>query len=209
MAGLGPGPAALTVNLVLSTVADPRPVLSLASLNLIESEVLNAWRFARQMPRPGVRARLLKRFQEHIDSRGWPVPGRRMVPVLPEVSLDATKRFFMENFVVLKQLNFPRWRWLFENTVFYHSSRRTYADGCWTTIKDAKTLTPSDGEETGNTSLCGAHKDSRHWKFQCRREPHEAAQFFRSSLGLWHRRAGDDTPFETSSVTTSHRLPAH
>ena len=59
-------------------------------------------------------------------------------------------------------------------------------------IKDAKTFTPSDTEETRDTSLRGAHK---------RLEPHEAAQFLRRSLGLWHRRAGDDTPFETSSVT--------
>ena len=70
-------------------------------------------------------------------------------------------------------------------------------------IRDAKTFTLSDTEETGDTSLCGVHKDSRHWKFECRREPHEAAQFLCRSLGLWHRRAGDDTPFEISSVTNT------
>ena len=86
------------------------------------------------MPRPGIRARLLERFREHIDSRVWPVPGRRMVSVPPEVSLDVAKRFFMENLPVLEQLNFPRWRWLFKNTVFYHFSRRTFADDCWTMI---------------------------------------------------------------------------
>ena len=139
----------------------------------------------------GFRARLL-------EPRIWPVPGRRMVSVSPEVSLDVAKRFFMENLPVLEQLNFPRWRWLFKNTVFYHCSRRTFADDCWTMIKDAKSLTPSDAEETGDTSLCGAHKDSRHWTFQCRREPHEAAQFLRRSLRLWHRSACGDTPFETS-----------
>ena len=57
-------------------------------------------------------------------------------------------------------------------------------------MKNAKTFALSDTEETGDTSLRGAHKDSRHWKFECRREPHEAAQFLRRSLGLWHRRAG-------------------
>ena len=118
MAGLGPGPIVLTVNLALSMVADLRPVLSLANLNLDESQVLSAWRFARQMPRPGTRARLLKRLREHIDSRGWPVPGRRMVSVPPEISLDVTKRFFMEHLLVLKQLNFSRWRWLSESTFF-------------------------------------------------------------------------------------------
>ena len=46
-------------------------------LQLTECEVLSVWRFARQMPRPGVRTRLLKRCQQHIASRGWPVPGRR------------------------------------------------------------------------------------------------------------------------------------
>ena len=51
VAGLGPGRIALTVNLALSMVADLRPVLSLANLNLDESQVLSAWRFARQMPR--------------------------------------------------------------------------------------------------------------------------------------------------------------
>ena len=68
-------------------------------------------------------------------------------------------------------------------------------------IKDAKTFTLSDLEEPGDTSSRGAHKDSRHWKFECRREPHEASQFLRRSLGFWHRRAGNDTLFETSSVT--------
>ena len=79
VAGLGHGPIALTVNLALSMVAHLRPVLSLANLNLDESQVLSAWRFARQMPRTGSRARHLKRLREHIDSRGWPVPGRRTV----------------------------------------------------------------------------------------------------------------------------------
>ena len=162
VAGLGPGPIALTVNLALSMVAGLRPVLSLANLNLDESQVLSAWRFARQMPRPGIRARLLKRLREHVDSCGWPVPGRRMVSVPPEVSLDVTKQFFMENLLVLKQLNFPCWRWLSESTIFYHSSRRTCADECWTMIRDAKTFTLSNTEETGDASLSGAHKDSRH-----------------------------------------------
>ena len=62
VAGLGPRPIALTVNLALSMIADLRPVLSLATLNLDESQVLSAWRFARQMPPPGIRARLLKRL---------------------------------------------------------------------------------------------------------------------------------------------------
>ena len=141
---------------------DLRPVLSLANLNLDESKVLSAWRFARQMPRPGIRARLLTRLREHMNTRGWPVPGCRKVSVPPEVPLDVAKRVFMENLFVLKQLNFPRWRWLSESTVFYHSSRRTCADECWTMIKDAKTFTPSDTEETRDTSLRGAPKDSRH-----------------------------------------------
>ena len=68
-------------------------------------------------------------------------------------------------------------------------------------IRDAKTFTLSDTEEQGDTSVRGAHKDSRHWNFECRREPHEAAQFLRRFLGLWHRRAGDDTSFEISLVT--------
>ena len=68
-------------------------------------------------------------------------------------------------------------------------------------IRDAKTFSLPDPAEPGDTSLRGAHKDSRHWKFECRREHCEAAQFLRRSLGHWHRRAGDDTPFETSSVT--------
>ena len=93
-ADLGPGPLASTVNLAPSMVADLRPTQSLATLNLDESQVSSAWRFARQMPRPGVRARLLKRLREHIDSRGWPVPGRRIVSVPPEISLDAAKFFF-------------------------------------------------------------------------------------------------------------------
>ena len=175
VAGLGPGPLALTVNLALSMVADLPPVQSLAPLNLGESQLLSAWRVARQVPRPGVRARLLKRLREHIDSRGWPVPGRRIVSVPPEISLDVAKRFFMGHLLVLKQINFSRWRWLSESTIFSHSSRRTCADECWTL---------SDTEEPGDTSLRGAHKDSRHWKFECRREPHEASQFLRRSLGL-------------------------
>ena len=64
-----------------------------------------------------------------------------------------------------------------------------------------ETFTLSDTEEPGDTSLRGAHKDSRNWKFECRREPYEAAQFLRRSLGFWHRRAGDDTSFEPSSVS--------
>ena len=201
VAGLGPGPIALTVNLALSMIADLRPTHSLATLNLDEGQVLSAWRFARQMPRPGIRARLLKRLREHIDSRGWPVPGRRMVSVPPEISLDVAKRSFMEHLLVLRKINFSRWRWLLESTIFSHSSRRTYADECWTMIKDAKTFTQSDTEEPGDTSLRGAHKDSRHWKFECRREPFEATQFLRRSLGFWHRRTGDDTPFEPSFVS--------
>ena len=55
-AGLGPGPIALTVNLALSTIAALRPSMSLASLNLDESQAPSAWRFARQMPRPGTHA---------------------------------------------------------------------------------------------------------------------------------------------------------
>ena len=49
-------------------------------------------------------------------------------------------------------------------------------------IRDAKTFSLSDTEEPGDTSLRGAHKDSRHWNFECRREPYEAAQFLRRSL---------------------------
>ena len=78
-------------------VADLRPTQSLATLNLDEGQVLSAWCFARQMPRPGVRARLLKRLRENIDSHGWPVPGRRIVSVPPEISLDAAKCFFLEH----------------------------------------------------------------------------------------------------------------
>ena len=48
------------------------------------------------MPRPGIRACLLKRFREYIGSRGWPIPGRRLVSGPPEVSLDVTKQVFME-----------------------------------------------------------------------------------------------------------------
>ena len=100
-------------------VADQRPTQSLATLNLDESQVSSAWRFARQMPRPGVRARLLKRLREHIDSRGWPVPGRRIVSVPPEISLDAAKCFFLEHLLVLKHgSTFSRWRWLSESTTF-------------------------------------------------------------------------------------------
>ena len=83
----GLGPLGLTVNLALSMVADLRPIQSLATLNLDEGQVLSAWRLARQKPRPGIRARLLQRLREHIDSRGWPVPGRRMLSVPPEISL--------------------------------------------------------------------------------------------------------------------------
>ena len=201
MAVLGHGLIALTVNLPLSMIADLRPTYSLATLNIDESQVLSAWRFARQMPRPGIRARLLKRLREHIDSRGWPVPGRRIMSVPPETSLDVAERVFMEHLLVLKKTNFSRWRYLSESTGFYHSSRRTYADECGTMIKDAKTFTLSDTEEPGDTSLRGAHKDTRHWKFECRREPHEARQFLRRSLGFWHRRAGNDTPFKPSFVS--------
>ena len=91
------------------------------------------------MPRPGIRARLLKHLREHIDSRGWPVLGRRLVSVPPEISLDVAKRFFLEHLLVLKQINFSCWRWLSESTIFSHSSRRTYADECWTMIRDAGT----------------------------------------------------------------------
>ena len=114
LAGFGPGPIALTVNLALSMVADLRPVLSLANLHMDESQVLSAWRFARQMPRSGIPARLLKRLREHVDSRGWPVPGKPLVSLSPEISLNVAKLFFMEHLLVLKQLNFPRWRWLSE-----------------------------------------------------------------------------------------------
>ena len=107
-AGLGPGTIVLTVNLALSLVADLQPTQAVATLNLDEGQVLSAWRFARQMPRPGIRARLLKRLREHIDSRGWPVPGRRIVSVPPEISLDVAKRFFLEHHLVLKQTNFSR-----------------------------------------------------------------------------------------------------
>ena len=41
VAGCGPGPIALTVNLALSMVADLRPVLSLANLHMDESQVLS------------------------------------------------------------------------------------------------------------------------------------------------------------------------
>ena len=77
----------------------------------------------------------------------------------------------MEHLLELKQLNFSRWRRLSESTIFSHSSRRTYADDCWTMIKDAKTFTLSDPGEPGATFFRGAHKDNRNWKFVCRREP--------------------------------------
>ena len=108
VAGLEPGPIAL--------VADLRLVLSLAKLNLDENQVPGG--FARQMPRSGIRARPLKRLRQHIDSRGWPIPRRRMVSVPPHISLDVTKRFFMEYLLMLKQINSSRLRWLSECTLF-------------------------------------------------------------------------------------------
>ena len=42
--------------LALSAIADLRPTMPLASLNLDENQALSAWRFARQMPRPAIRA---------------------------------------------------------------------------------------------------------------------------------------------------------
>ena len=85
----------------------------------------------------------------------------------------------MQSLLPLKQLNLSRWRWLFELTIFCHSSRRTYADASWTMTKDAKHSAPPAAGEIGDTSLRGAHKDTKHWKFECWREHHEAAQFFR------------------------------
>ena len=67
-------------------------------------------------------------------------------------------------------------------------------------IKSAKTSTPHVAEETGDTFLRVAHKDNRHWKFEYR-ELRGVAQSLRCALGLWHRRAGDDTLFQASPVT--------
>ena len=113
----------------------------------------------------------------------------------PEVSLDTVKKVFMENLIPLKRLIFYRWRWHTEYTVLCHSSRRTFVDESWTMIKDAKDPTSRD------TSLRGCHKDSRHWKFECRREYAEVAQALGQAMRLWHQRAGADTPFQVSFVT--------
>ena len=185
------GPVPLSKGLAVALMSDPRGPPDPESLFRGERDVYAGIRLAKNIVRPVIRARTLRRLHGVIKTWNLPPHRRRVVKVPAEIPRAHVRKFLLDHLADLRCARPACFAWVWEQTVFTSTRKCTFSSVSWGAIaacKKADTdclLQPSSNStgdvigagsapsrevaksSAGSGTMSGAGKDQRYWKFEC------------------------------------------
>ena len=115
-------------------------LLNVHALPWSEPQAYACVRLAKRISRPGIKLRVLRRFQQLLHDQNWPTSKRRMIRVpweLPQALGEQAEEACLEP---LRAVNLAWYRWLRQHTAVVRGERVTFAKKSGRPQKRARTM---------------------------------------------------------------------
>ena len=203
------GPVPLSKGLAVALMSDPHGPPDPESLFRGERDVYAGIRLAKNIVRPVIRARTLRRLHGVLKTWNLPPHRRRVVKIPAEIPRSQGRKFFLDNLSDLRCTRPACFAWVWEQTIFTSTRKCTFSSVSWGAIaacKQADTdrllhppLCSADDvggadsvhsrevskPNAGSGTLSGAGKDRRYWKFECVRSKDKLEEALRCLVCDW------------------------